>query len=105
MIRAVTVTLDPSLPAKLMQGAPLLPGSTRVVPGGVMIFQAALLNREIGEPSVYRFIVQFGARQAIAAVGNWLFGQLYRTAAALQIAGRPVPIGHHDILAALERAA
>jgi hypothetical protein len=108
MINAVTVTvdlqtLDPELASRLMM-QPLTPGTSRTVPGGVMVFQAACLNSEVGEPSVYRFVIQFGARQAIAAVGNWLFSQLYGTAAALQIGGLPVPIGHRNILAALRRA-
>ena len=108
MINAVTITLDletldPELPARLMLMQPLTPGSGRTVPGGVMVFQAACLISEAGEPSVYRFILQFGARQAVAAVGNWLFAQLYGTAAALRINGIPVPVGHHNIIAALRR--
>ena len=56
MINAVTVTmdlqtLDPELPGKLMLMQPLTPGSARTVPGGVMVFQAACLNSEAGEPS------------------------------------------------------
>jgi hypothetical protein len=108
MINAVTVTmdlqtLDPELPGRLMLMQPLTPGSARTVPGGVMVFQAACLNSEAGEPSLYRFVIQFGAAQAVAAVGNWLFSQLHGTAAALQIGGFPVPIGHHSIIAALRR--
>ena len=108
MINAVTVTmdlqtLDPELPGRLMLLQPLTPGSARTVPGGVMVFQAACLNSEAGEPSLYRFVIQFGAAQAVAAVGNWLFKELHGTAAALRIGGLPVPIGHHSIIAALRR--
>ena len=110
MIRAVTIaldvqTIDASLPAKLMAGAPLIPGATRPIPGGVMVFQSALLNQLPGEASLFRFSIQFGARQAAALVGNWLYAQLYGTAAAVIIGGRPVAIGHHDIIFALKNAA
>jgi hypothetical protein len=110
MNHALTITLDlqtlnPLLPAKMMNNAPLVPGSATEIPGGVMVFQAAFLNSSAGEPSMYRFILQSGAQQAVAAVGNWLFSQLYGTAAALQIGGQPVPISHHSILTALERSA
>ncbi|MEX2283202.1 MAG: hypothetical protein WEE89_12030 [Gemmatimonadota bacterium] len=110
MNHALTITLDlqtlnPLLPLKLLNFQPLVPGAATEIPGGVMVFQAAFLNSTAGEPSMYRFILQSGAQQAVAAVGNWLYSQLHGTAAALQISGQPVPINHHNILAALERSA
>jgi hypothetical protein len=108
MIHALTVTMDlqtidPNVPGKLL-GVPLTPGATRGVPGGVIVFQAAFLTSVVGEPSMYRFILQAGARQALSALGNWLFSQLRGTAAALQIGGRIVPIDHHQILTALQQS-
>ena len=107
MIRAVTVavdveTLDANVPAKLMNSQHLVPGLSRVIPGGMVVFQAAFLNTTIGEPSLFRFIVQFGARQSAGVIGTWLFSQLYGTAAAIQIAGRTVPIAHHPIVSCLQ---
>ena len=109
MFGAVTVpvdleTIDPALPAKLMNSWALSPGASRQIPGGLMVFQAAFLNTTAGEPSLYRFIIQFGARQGAGVVGTWLYSQLYGAAAAIQIAGRAIPLTHHDIVAVLKLA-
>ncbi len=106
MFGAVTVpidveTIDPSLPAKIMGANRLAPGSWRDIPGGMVVFQAAFLNTTAGEPSLYRFILQFGARQAASVVGTWLFSKLYGAAAAIQIGGRAIPLTHHDIISTL----
>ena len=107
MINAVTVavdveTIDANVPAKLMNSQHLVPGLKRTIPGGMVVFQAAFLNTVIGEPSLFRFIVQFGARQSAGVIGTWLFSQLYGHAAAIQIAGRTVPIAHHSIISSLK---
>jgi hypothetical protein len=109
MFGAVTVpldveTIDPTLVAKLMNSWDLAPGVRRQIPGGTVVFQAAFLNTTAGEPSLYRFILQFGARQAAGVVGTWLYSQLYGAAAAIQIAGRAIPVTHHDIIATLRLA-
>ena len=110
MIYAVTVavdiqTLDPMLPAKLM-GAPVFTmGATRRIPGGILVFQSALVNDVPGEGSLYRFSLQFGSLHSAAAVGNWLFAQIHGTAAALSLAGHPIPIDHHTIIRTLQQVA
>ena len=110
MINAVTVsidiqTLDPTLPAKLMGSADFGPGSTRHIPGGVLVFQSAFMNDAPGEASLYRFVVQFGAAHGAGVVGNWLFSQLYGTAAALSLAGHPIPVDHSTIIRGLNQVA
>ena len=110
MIRAVTMdvdiqSLDASLPGRLMGRPHLVPGTTRRIPGGVIAFNSAWLNSEPGQPSVFRFSVQFGSPRAAAAVGNWLFAQLHDSAAALAIAGRAVPIDHGTILRTVRQSA
>ena len=107
MIGAVTVavdveTLDANVPAKLMNSQHLVPGLARNIPGGMIVFQAAFLNTVAGEPSLFRFIFQFGASQSAGVMGTWLFSQLYGTAAAIQIGGRTVPITHHSIVSCLK---
>ena len=109
-MRAVTIpldlqTIDCDLAAKLMAGAPLIPGAARNIPGGVMVFQTALLNQIPGEASLFRFSLQFGARNGAAKVGNWLFAQLFNSAAALVICGRPISIEHGQIISALKQVA
>jgi hypothetical protein len=109
MIGSVTIpvdveTIDATLPAKLMNSWHLAPGISRGIPGGLIMFQAAFLNTIVGEPSLYRFIFQFGARQGAGVVGTWLFSQLYGSAAAIQIGGRAVPISHHAIVSSLKYA-
>ncbi len=110
MIYAVTVsidiqTLDPRLPAQLMGRTRLEPGAIRAIPRGVLVFQAAAHSSTPGEPSLYRFVLQFGAVRSAGIVGNWLFSQLNGVAAALAIAGHPVPIDHHTIIASLKQVA
>ena len=110
MLRAVTIaldvqTIDETLPAKLLGGAPLIPGATRSIPGGVMVFQAACLSDIPGEASVFRFSIQLGSANAAALVANWLFSQLRDTAVALIVSGRPTPVSHHDLITAFRRAA
>jgi hypothetical protein len=107
MIGSVTVavdveTIDANVPAKLMNSRQLVPGLSRNIPGGMVVFQAAFLNTVAGEPSLFRFILQFGARQSAGVMGTWLFSQLYGTAAAIQIAGRAIPIAHHSIVSCLK---
>jgi hypothetical protein len=110
MIYAVTVTvdvqtLDPVLPAKLM-GRPIFTmGTTRRIPGGMLAFQAAYVNDVPGEPSLYRFVLQFGSLHDAAAAGNWLFAQLHSNPAALSLAGNPIPIDHHTIIRTLQQVA
>jgi len=110
VLYAVTValdiqTIDATLPARLMGRPYLTPGVTRTIPGGVIVFQAAALSDAPGEPSLFRFIAQFGARQGAELVGTWLFTQLRGAAAALSLAGHPVPIDHHAIIAGLKQIA
>jgi hypothetical protein len=108
LIYAVTVsvdiqTLDPTLVAKVMGRPVFAVGDGRRIPGGVIVFQSAAMNCTPGEASVYRFIIQFGSLHSAAAVGNWLFAQLHGRAAALCLAGCPVPIDHHTILQGLRQ--
>src|SRR5688572_25644080 len=75
LIYAVSVsvdlqTLDAGVPYRLMAPAQLMPGAQRTIPGGVLVFQSAVLSDIPGEASLYRFAVQFGARHAAATVGN-----------------------------------
>ena len=110
MIYAVTVnvdiqTIDPAVPGKFMGRAGLIPGASRVIPGGMVVFQSAWLNDTPGEASLYRFSLQFGSIHAAALVGNWLFAQLYGTAAALHLAGHLIPIDHPTIIRGLRQVA
>lgn len=110
MIYAVTVavdiqTLDAELPARIMSRAQITPGDWRKIPGGMIVFQSAALSSMPGEPSLYRFVAQFGGRQGASLVGTWLFRQLRDAPAALSLAGHPVPIDHHTIIAGLKQVA
>jgi hypothetical protein len=110
LIYAVTValdiqTLDPELADRLMARPNCEPGATLNVPGGVLVFQSALISRQPGEPSLYRFILQFGALRDAAVVGNWLFNQLRGSGAALLVAGHLIPIDHRTIINSLKQVA
>ena len=110
MIYAVTVavdlqTLDPTLPSKLLGSRQCEPGMTRVVPGGVIVFQSAVISQQPGEPSLFRFVVQFGAPRDAGLFGNWLFNQLRDSAAALSVAGHPIPLDHRTIISSLKQVA
>jgi hypothetical protein len=110
MIYAVTVavdiqTLDPTLPARMIGRPVYALGATRQIPGGILAFQGALLNEMPGEPSLYRFNLQFGSLHDAGTVGNWLFAQLRGRAAALSLAGNPIPIDHHTIIHTLRQVA
>ena len=110
MIYAVTVpldiqTLDETLPSKLMGRAVFQLGATRRIPGGMLVFQSAYINDTPGEPSLYRFSIQFGSLHSAAAVGNWLFAQLHGSAVALSLAGQLIPVDHGTILRLLRQVA
>jgi hypothetical protein len=110
VIYAVTVhvdlqTLDPTLPGRLIGRANAEPGTTRRIPGGVIVFQSALISAQPGEPSLFRFVVQFGAPRDAALVGNWLFNELHGSAAALSVAGHLIPLDHHTIITSFEQVA
>jgi hypothetical protein len=110
LIYAVTVavdiqTIDAGLPGRLMGGNRMIPGAARTIPGGMIVFQSAALSDTPGEPSLFRFVAQFGARQGAELLGTWLFTQLRGAAAALSLAGHPVPIEHHAIIAGLKQIA
>jgi hypothetical protein len=110
VLYAVTVladiqTLDPTLAVKLIGTSDFTVGTTRRIPGGVLVFQSAYVNAMPGEASLYRFSIQFGSRHSAAAVGNWLFAQLHGSAAALSLAGRPIPVDHGTIIRALQQVA
>jgi hypothetical protein len=98
-------TLDPSVPALLLGTPELQPGTARRVPGGVLVFQAAVLNTNPGEASVYRFALQFGAVHSAMQMGTWLFNQLRHAAAAISIAGILIPLDHRTIISTLEQVA
>lgn len=110
LIYAVTVsldlqTLDAGVPVRLMAPAPLEPGAQKAVPGGVIVFQSAVLNTIPGEPCLYRFVLQFGAQRAAGTVGNWLFSKLRQEPASISLAGNPLPLDHHAIIAGLKQVA
>ena len=110
MIYAVTVsldlqTLDPTVPVRLVGRPDAEPGATRRVPGGVIVFQSAVISQQPGEFSLYRFVFQFGAPRDAAVIGNWLFSQLRDTGAALSLAGHLIPLDHHTIIASLKQVA
>lgn len=110
VLYAVTVnvdiqSIDPALPAQLMGQADLTPGTTRRIPGGILVFHAAYINREPGGVCLFRFAVQFGSPHSAAAVGNWLFAQLHDTAAALALAGHAIPVDHSTIIRSLKQVA
>lgn len=110
MIYAVTVnldiqTLDSELADRLMARPGCGPGATLAVPGGILVFQSALISSQPGEPSVFRFVLQFGALRDAAVVGNWLFNQLRGCGAALLIAGHLIPIDHRTIISSLKQVA
>lgn len=110
MIYAVTVpvdlqTLDATVPERLMQTAALAPGIGRTIPGGMIVFQSAAISAAPGEPSLYRFALQFGSLRHAAVVGNWLFNQLREMPVALSFAGHPIPLDHHTIISALKQIA
>ena len=110
MIYAVTLSmdiqsLDGTLAARLMGQPTVTPGMTRRIPGGALSFNSAVLNTEPGQPSLFRFSLQFGSVHATAAVGNWLFAQLRDAAAALSLAGHPIPIDHTTIIRSLRQVA
>ena len=110
MIYAVTVnvdlqTLDPTLPGRLIGRPNAEPGTTRRVPGGVIVFQSALISAQPGEPSLFRFVVQFGAPRDAALVGNWVFNELHGSAAALSVAGHLIPLDHRTIIMSFEQVA
>lgn len=90
---------------KLMGRPDFVPGDSRRIPGGILVFQSAALSSMPGEPSLYRFILQFGALRYAGPVGNWLFSQLNGAPAALSLAGHPVPIDHHSIIAGIKQVA
>jgi hypothetical protein len=98
-------SIDPEVPVKLLGTNQFVPGTTRRIPGGVLVFQAAVLNSNPGEASVYRFALQFGSVHAATQVGTWLFSQLNRDAVALSIAGTLIPLDHRTIISALKQAA
>jgi hypothetical protein len=75
------------------------------VPGGVIVFQSAVISRQPGEASLFRFVIQFGAPRDAAVLGNWLFSQLRDTAAALSIAGHLIPLDHRTIISSLKQVA
>jgi hypothetical protein len=110
LIYAVTVaidiqTLDPAVPARMI-GQPVFQiGTSRRIPGGVLIFQSAYINDIPGEASLYRFVIQFGSLHGAAAVGNWLFSQLHGTACALSLAGHMIPVDHGTIIRGLRQVA
>ena len=109
MIYAVTLSrdiqsLDGTLAARLMGQPTVTPGMTRRIPGALS-FNSAVLNTEPGQPSLFRFSLQFGSVHATAAVGNWLFAQLRDAAAALSLAGHPIPIDHATIIRSLRQVA
>ena len=108
MIYAVTVTLDvqtidPMVPARLIGKPVYQVGSSRRIPGGVLVFQSAMVNDVPGEASMYRFSLQFGSLHGAAAVGNWLFAQLHESAAALSLAGHAIPVDHGTIIRTLQQ--
>lgn len=110
LIYAVTVsidlqTLDPTLPSKILGTLDCSPGATRAVPGGVIVFQSGLISQQPGEPSLYRFIVQFGALRDAAVMGNWLFNVLRDSAVALSVAGHIIPLDHRTIINTLKQVA
>jgi hypothetical protein len=110
VIYAVTVnvdlqTLDPTLAERLIGRPNAEPGVTRRIPGGVMVFESALISNQPGEPSLLRFVVQFGALRDAALVGNWLFNELRGSAAALSVAGHLIPLDHHTIIASFQQVA
>lgn len=109
MIYNVTVpvdvhSVDPSVPETLL-GAPLVPGALRTIPGGAIVFQAALLTDVPGHSSVYRFALQFGSLHAAMMAGNWLYTKLRGAPVALSIGGHLVPIDHRTIITAIEKTA
>lgn len=81
------------------------PGITRAIPGGVLVFQSAMLNMQPGEPSLFRYTLQFGAPRDAAVTGNWLFNQLRGSGAALHIAGHLIPLDHRTIINSLKQVA
>jgi hypothetical protein len=110
MIYAVTVpvdlqTLDELVPLRLMNARMLEPGMSRKIPGGLIVFQSAAISNSPGEPSLFRFVVQFGALRNAAVVGNWLFSQLKDAPVALSLAGHPIALDHHTIIAGLKQVA
>jgi hypothetical protein len=110
LIYAVTVpfdlqTLDAGVPERLMKPAQLRSGAQLAIPGGVIVYQSAALSMIPGEPSLYRFVIQFGAQHAAGTVGNWLFSRLRQEPASISLAGRPVPLDHHSIIASLKQVA
>jgi len=110
VIYAVTVnvdlqTLDPTLPARIIGRTGAAPGTTRRIPGGVIVFQSALISSDPGQPSLFRFVIQFGAPRDAALVGNWLFNELIGNAVALSVAGHLIPLDHHTIIASFEQVA
>ena len=98
-------SLDSSIAARLMGRIDATPGMVRRIPGGAIAFNSAFLNSEPGQPSLFRFALQFGSVQAAAAIGNWLFAELHDTAAALSLAGHAVPIDHPTIIHSLRAVA
>jgi hypothetical protein len=98
-------SIDSSIAARLMGRVDATPGMVRRIPGGAIAFNSAFLNSEPGQPSLFRFSLQFGAVQAAAAIGNWLFAELHDTAAALFLAGHAIPIDHAAILRSLRGVA
>jgi hypothetical protein len=110
LIYAVTLpfdlqTLDAGVPERLMKPAQLLPGAQLAIPGGVIVYQSAVLSMIPGEASLYRFVIQFGAQRAAGTVGNWLFSKLRQEPASISLAGRSIPLDHHAIIASLKQVA
>jgi hypothetical protein len=110
LIYAVTValdlqTLDAGVPCRLIAPVPLMPGAQRKIPGGIIVFQSAVLSNIPGEPSLYRFAVQFGAQRAAGTVGNWLFSKLRNEPVSIALAGHPLPLDHHSLIVGLKQVA
>ena len=110
MIYAATValdiqTLDEGVPCRLIGQAQLMPGANRRIPGGIIVFQSAVLSGIPGEPSLYRFVLQFGAQRGAGTVGNWLFSKLRNEPVSIALAGHTLPLDHHALIAGLKQVA
>jgi hypothetical protein len=110
LIYAVTIpfdlqTLDAGVPERLMKPARLESGAQLNIPGGVIVYQSAVLSLIPGEASLYRFVIQFGAQRAAGTVGNWIFSKLRQEPASISLAGRHVPLDHRSIISGLKQVA
>lgn len=103
VVRVTLVTLDSTLPRRLMGMKQLPVGvARRVQGGGIIVYDG--MEADDGEPSRHHFLVQYGSDNTGAVVlGNRLWSALRDEAATLLVEGREVPVRSHEIIEALRR--